>query len=66
MYLMGQALFTLELLRPFGPSSVRSVAVCERDDAVLRPLLERYEGVSVVIASELPGEPLPSGVAHVE
>ncbi len=47
MYLLGQALFSRELMRVFNPRSVRTVAVCERDDEVLRPLAERY-GIEIV------------------
>ena len=39
MYLMGQALFSAELIRRFKPASVRSVVRCPKDDAVLRLLL---------------------------
>lgn len=50
MYLMGQALFSARLMERFGPRSIRSVALCARDDAELRPLLEVYPGLSVVVA----------------
>lgn len=49
MYLMGQTLFSAQLLAPFGPRSVRSVALCRNDDSVLRPLLEAYPGMEVVV-----------------
>ena len=49
MYLMGQALFSRQLIMMFKPKSVKSVALCNRDDAVLRPLLEQYEGMEVVV-----------------
>ncbi len=50
MYLMGQALFSAELLRHrFNTKSVLSVALCSRDDAVLRPLFEAYVNMKVVI-----------------
>ena len=48
MYLMGQALFSRELMRPFMPTSIRTVALCEKDDSVLRPLAEQY-GIEVEI-----------------
>lgn len=58
MYVMGQAVFSAELLRPFAPASIRSVILCSADDAVLRPLLARYAEVDVIID---PGAPvLPS------
>lgn len=47
MYLLGQALFSRELMRAFAPRTVMSVAVCEQDDAALRPLAEKY-GVEIV------------------
>jgi hypothetical protein len=62
MYLMGQALFSRELVKRFNPASVRSVALCKRDDAILRPLLESHPDVEVVVqesaigASDEPGE----------
>jgi hypothetical protein len=49
MYLMGQALFSAELMKAFRPASVHSVALCEADDAVLRPMLERFPGMEVVV-----------------
>jgi len=53
MYLMGQALFSAELVRRFNPRSVESVALCARDDAVLRTLFERYENMKVVVCPPL-------------
>jgi hypothetical protein len=50
MYLMGQTLFSAELLRRhYKPRSVEAVALCAKDDAVLRPLLEAHEGCRVVV-----------------
>ena len=40
-------MFPKELLQRFKPRSIRSVAVCRADDAVLRLLLERYKGCEV-------------------
>ena len=48
MYLMGQALFSRDLMRPFRPKSIRTVALCLCDDDVLRPLCEQY-GIEVVV-----------------
>jgi hypothetical protein len=48
MYLMGQALFSRDLMRPFLPRSIRTVALCNQDDSVLRPLAEAH-GIEVVI-----------------
>ncbi len=56
MYLLGQALFSRELIKDrFAPKSVRTVALCAIDDAVLRPLAERF-GVEVVV-DDLAGTP---------
>lgn len=49
MLLMGQCLFSRDLVRAMGARSVRSVALCTADDSVLRPLLESHEGCDVVI-----------------
>lgn len=49
MYLMGQVVFSAQLLRPFGPRSVRSVAVCERNDSILGPLLLSVPGCEIAI-----------------
>ena len=48
-YLMGQTLFAKYLLESFSPRSIESVAVCQRDDDVLRPFLESFNGIRVVI-----------------
>ena len=49
MYLMGQAFFSAQLLHRFAPRSIESVALVARDDEVLRPLLEQYRGIRVVV-----------------
>jgi len=49
MNLMGQTLFSAQLVKRFRPASVRSVALCLKDDEVLRPMLERYAGMQVVV-----------------
>jgi hypothetical protein len=49
MYLLGQALFSAELIKArFVPKSVRTVALCGKDDAVLRPIAERY-GIEIIV-----------------
>jgi hypothetical protein len=35
-------------MRPFNPASIRTVALCEKDDSVLRPLAEQH-GIEVEI-----------------
>lgn len=52
MYLMGQTLFSLELVRRMEPSSARAVAVCAADDLVLRELLENQDGCSVEVVAD--------------
>jgi hypothetical protein len=49
MYLMGQALSSAELLKRFNPRSIESVAIVTKDDAVLRPLFEKHQGMHVVV-----------------
>ena len=49
MYLMGQALFSAQLMRAFRPRSIEGVALCNTDDARLRPLLERFPNMRVVV-----------------
>ena len=48
MYLLGQALFSRHLMLLFRPSSVDTVAICTRGDAVLEPLAAEY-GIKVVV-----------------
>lgn len=52
MYLLGQALFSRELMRRFSPRSARTVALCEKDDSILRPIAEKY-GVEIVCLQPL-------------
>ncbi|HET9252136.1 MAG TPA: hypothetical protein VFP58_08475 [Candidatus Eisenbacteria bacterium] len=49
MYLMGQVVFSAELMKRLKPRSVESVALVARDDDVLRPMLEKYQGMRVVV-----------------
>jgi hypothetical protein len=49
MYLMGQVFFSAQLMRRFKPRSIESVALVAQDDDVLRPLLERYKSMRVVV-----------------
>lgn len=53
MYLMGQVVFSAELVkRFFKPKSLRSIALCKRDDSVLRPLLAPFPEVEVVVLDD--------------
>jgi len=50
MSLMGQTLFSLDLVRKFcSPRRVRSVAICAKTDHVLQPILESHKGCKVVV-----------------
>ncbi len=49
MYLMGQAFFSMDLMRSFEPRSIESIALCAVDDAILRPIFERHSGCQVVV-----------------
>ncbi len=49
MYLMGQVLFSKKLMESFDPNSMESIALCKKDDSVLRPLLEAYSNCKVVV-----------------
>jgi len=51
MYLMGQALFSQRLMyENYQPRLVTSIALCTQDDDVLRPMLEAFTDIRVVIA----------------
>ena len=52
MYLMGQALFSRQLILAKGAKSVLSVAVCRKDDKVMRPMLEAHPGLEVSFCPE--------------
>lgn len=49
MYLVGQAFFSMHLIERHSPASIRSVALCERTDSVLRPIFESYPNCEVVV-----------------
>jgi nucleoside phosphorylase len=53
MPVMGQAFFSAQLIEVFNPRSVTSVALCGRDDSVLRPLFEQYGNMQVVVCPSL-------------
>ena len=54
MYLMGQTFFSAKLMERFNPRSVTSVALVKQDDSVLRPLLEAFPNMKVVVCPERP------------
>ena len=49
MYLMGQAIISKELMKRFKPRSIKSVAICTKEDSVLEPLLRKFKNIEVVI-----------------
>jgi hypothetical protein len=48
MYLMGQALFSRELVKAFNPKSIRTVAICTQDDSMMHALCKQFQ-IEVVI-----------------
>ena len=48
MYLLGQAVFSRELMKPLKPKSIRTVAICTKGDDVLEPFASDYD-VEVVV-----------------
>jgi hypothetical protein len=52
MYLMGQALFSKELMLKFKPKSIKTVAICVKNDSVMRELTNKYE-IDVVVYENL-------------
>jgi len=49
MYLMGQAIFSPKLLKKFKPKSIKSVALVNKNDSVLGPMLEQFPNLEVVV-----------------
>jgi hypothetical protein len=55
MYLMGQVIFSVRLLRRrFRPKSVRGIILCSADDAVLRPMLRPFRNIEVRVIEGVP------------
>lgn len=52
MYLLGQAHFSKLLIEKHKPKSVKSVAICGRNDKVIQELAEAH-GVEVVVIEEI-------------
>jgi hypothetical protein len=53
MSLMGQALFSIELMRRLGAEVVESIALCSKGDSALEPLANEA-GLRVVVQEEAP------------
>lgn len=49
MNLMGQTYFSAKLIKNFNPRSIKSIALCEKDDDVLGPILRSHKGMEAVI-----------------
>ena len=48
MYLMGQAFFSRVLMKTFKPKSIKTVAICGKDDTVMRDLCKEFD-IEVVV-----------------
>lgn len=48
MGLMGQALFSMEIMKRFNPRSMRTVAICGRTDDELASICDKY-GIEIVV-----------------
>jgi len=49
MYLMGQAYFSMHLLKRHNPASIHSIALCGEYDDVLGPIFNSYPNCEVVV-----------------
>lgn len=49
MILLGQALFSIGLMREHRPKSIESVALCAKTDTKLEPLLLKHKSCKVVV-----------------
>ena len=52
MHLMGQTIFSRVFMKQHELRRIPSIALCVKDDLVVRPLLEALEGCPVVIAAD--------------
>jgi len=48
MYLMGQAYFSREILKRYNPKSIKSVAICGKDDSEMKRLCTEAD-IEVVV-----------------
>ena len=53
MAVLGQAVFSVELMRKFSPLSIRSIALCTGNDKILENLLKPYHEVEVVVQERI-------------
>ena len=52
MYLLGQAYFSRFLIEKFQPKSIKTVAICSKNDVVISELAKAHEIEIVVIPDE--------------
>jgi hypothetical protein len=52
MYVMGQGVFSAELMKQFKPKSIKSVILCTEDDTALRPLLAPFHNIEVKVLAD--------------
>ena len=52
MHLMGQTLFSIELMRMHNPKSIESVALCSKTDTVLETFLLKHKDCKVVVCPQ--------------
>ena len=52
MGLMGQALFSRDLLERYNPRSIQSVAICASGDALLEEIAKKYDIKIVIIPDD--------------
>ena len=52
MYLMGQAIFSLEIMKRYKPRSIKSVAICTKGDSEMESLLQKHKNVAVVVYAD--------------
>jgi hypothetical protein len=51
MYLMGQALFSREIMKRYNPKSIKTVAICGKTDTEMEVLCKQF-GIDVIVIAE--------------
>lgn len=51
MYLLGQAYFSIYLIKQLNPKSIKSIAICGRNDVVMEELAKLH-GIEIVVISD--------------
>ena len=49
MHLMGQAFFSIKLMKKFKPKTIKSVAICTKSDKALLRLIKPYMNIEVIV-----------------